>query len=388
MSGHILKPSCPTMAHVVAQFLGDYRQRYRLSPEQVSACQSILQCQTEALGGYYQACNHCEYRKAYYCSCGNRHCPQCKQKATETWLIRQQDNLLEVPYYHLVFTLPHELNGWARLHPDKIYRLLFQAAWQTVSAFSKTHKKLNGQLGLTAVLHTWGQNLSQHIHLHCLVPGIALSMDKQQIALAKGKYLYPISGLKKVFRGKVVSLIRKAYEAGQLVRIEHPLEVKTILDTLMKKQWAIYIKPYLKKPETILNYLSRYTYRIALSNRRLISMNSETVSFRYKDYTDNNKQKVMELDGVEFLRRFLQHVLPKGFMRIRHYGFLANPVRKKRLPLLREKLSELTVIKAKAQQTILKETIDEVFECPKCQTGILSRIIPILPIKVKRRCWS
>ena len=388
MSLDFLTLSRPTLAQVVEQFLGAYRQRHRLSPEQASACQSILQCQTEALGGFYQACDHCQYRRAYYCSCGNRHCPQCKQKATEAWLEKQQDNLLEVPYYHLVFTLPHEFNGWARLHAEALYKVLFQAAWQTLKAFSTQHKRFNGQLGLTGVLHTWGQNLSQHIHLHCLVPGIALSPDKQHIELAKGKYLYPISALRKKYRGKLVSLIRQVYEAGELHRIKAPQAVKTVLNTVMKKDWVIYIKPYLKKPETILTYLSRYTYRIALSNQRLVSVDEETVSFRYKDYADGDKQKTLELEGVEFLRRYLQHVLPKGFMRIRHYGFLANPIRKKRLALLRQLLVTLEGIKSRLKSEKSKVVANQEQDCPKCMTGKMTRIIPIAAVKVKRRCWS
>jgi len=312
MYANSLLPQRPTLAQAVDQFLAAYRKKYKLSPEQASACQSILQCQTEALGGFYLACNSCHYQKAHYCSCGNRHCPLCKQQATEAWLEKQQGNLLQVHYYHLVFTLPHDFNGWVKLHPEILYKLLFQAAWQTLKAFSKIHKRFKGQLGITCILHTWGQNLSQHVHLHCLVPGIALSPDKQHIELAKSKYLYPISALRKKYRGKLVSLIRQAYQEGQLPRIKDPQEVKTVLDTAMKKEWVIYIKPYLKNPETILTYLSRYTYRIALSNQRLVSVDEKTVGFRYKDNADDDQLKTMNLEGVEFLRRYLQHVLPKG----------------------------------------------------------------------------
>ena len=293
-----------------------------------------------------------------------------------------------MPYYHLVFTLPHDFNGWVRLHPEGIYKLLFQAAWQTLKAFSKIHKRFKGQLGITCVLHTWGQNLSQHIHLHCLVPGIALSQDKQHIELAKSKDLYPISALRKKYRGKLVSLIRQAYQAGQLHRIKDKQEVKSVLNTVMKKDWVIYIKPYLKKPEIILKYLSRYTYRIALSNQRLISVDEKTVCFRYKDYADDDQIKPMELGGVEFLRRYLQHVLPKGFMRIRHYGFLANPIRKKRLAILRQLLLTLEGIKSRPKPEKPVVEHPEPQDCPKCMTGKMTRIIPILPIKVKRRCWD
>lgn len=212
----------PNMAQVISQFYLPYRERYGLSPEQASACQSILQCQTPALGGYSQVCSACHYEQTIYCSCCNRHCPQCKQQATQAWLEKQQDNLLEVTYYHVIFTLPHEFNGWIRLHPDVMYKLLFMCVWQTLKGFSKKNKRLNGQLGVTCVLHTWGQNLSQHVHLHCLIPGITLSDNQKQIELAKGKYLYPHKALQRKYRGKFVSLVRQAYQAGELFRLKQP----------------------------------------------------------------------------------------------------------------------------------------------------------------------
>ena len=189
-----------TMRQVLTQFYAACRQQYKLSPEQASACQSILQCQTEALGGRVQSCPHCHYQQVHYCSCGNRHCPLCKQKATDTWLKKQQANLLPVAYYHTVFTLPHEFNGWVQLHPKEMYQLFFSSVWQTLKAFSAGHRKPKGQLGITCVLHTWGQNLSQHVHLHCLIPAVTLSDDKQQANLVKGKYLYPVNALKGVGR--------------------------------------------------------------------------------------------------------------------------------------------------------------------------------------------
>jgi len=379
----------PTMAQVIERFLPAYRQRYSLTPEQASACQSILQCQTQALGGYYLACDHCHYEQARYCSCGNRHCPQCKQRASEAWQDKQQGNLLSVPYYHLVFTLPHEFNGWARLHPEVIYRLVFQAVWQTLKGFSQSHKRLRGQLGITTVLHTWGQNLSQHIHLHCLVPGIVLSTNHQHIELAKGEYLYPIKALKKRYRGILVSLCRQAYQNGDLPQIESATAVKMVLDEVMKKTWGIHIKPYLSRPETIVDYLSRYTYRIAISNSRLVAMDKEQVRFRYKDYVDNNQTKIMPLDGVEFLRRFLQHVLPKGFMRIRHYGFLANAVRQKRLNMLRQLLEMYADRKPQTKTTKDKPARLADRSCPKCHQGRMTWLKLIFPKSQERlRCWS
>ena len=372
------------MRQVVEQFYSDYRLQYKLSPEQASACQSILQCQTDALGGYIESCSHCHYQQTHYCSCGNRHCPLCKQVATDDWLKKQQDNLLPVTYYHTVFTLPHEFNAWVRLHPKVMYNIIFTCVWQTLKAFSEQHRKPKGQLGVTCVLHTWGQNLSQHVHLHCLIPGLSLSPDKQSVELVNGKYLYPIKALQRKYRGKLVSLVRQAYQAGELFRIKQPQQVKQVLDEVMKKTWVIYIKPYLENPQTILQYLSRYTYKIAISNQRIISVNQQGVTFSYTDYADNDKRKVMHLEGVEFLRRFLQHVLPRGFMRIRHYGFLANSVRKKRLESIRQLLDNLQGIKIKLKSENPKNALStKQILCPKCQQGEMHIIMHLK--KVKRR---
>ncbi len=305
--------------------------------------------------------------------------------ATDNWLKQQQANLLTVPYYHTVFTLPHEFNGWVRLHPQVMYAIIFTSVWQTLKAFSEHHNQFKGQLGVTCVLHTWGQNLSQHVHLHCLIPGLTLSADKQRVALAKGKYLYPIKALQRKYRGKLVSLVRQAYQGGKLFRIKQPQQVKKVLNEVMSKTWVIYIKPYLENPSSILQYLSRYTYKIAISNQRLLSVNEQSVTFRYKDYQDGDKNKIMTLAGVEFLRRFLQHVLPKGFMRIRHYGFLANSVRKKRLDSIRQLLGPLQegAIPQKQHKT-LSIIPKEAPLCPQCHQGVL-QVIRYLK-KVKRRC--
>jgi len=198
-----LSTTATNMSTVLQHFLPAYRQRYRLSPEQASVCQSIIQCQTQALGGDHRQCTACGYQQSLYHSCGNRHCPQCKQNASQQWEEKQLDALLPVTYYHLVFTLPHELNAWCQLHPKTLYTLFFKAVWQTLSQFSKTHKCLRGQLGVTCVLHTWGQSLQQHIHLHCLIPGVALKSNHSAIETTKSDYLYPVNALKKVFRGKI-----------------------------------------------------------------------------------------------------------------------------------------------------------------------------------------
>lgn len=360
--------SSASLSQVIQNFLPAYKQQYKLSPEQASACQSIVQCQTEAMGRKAMFCTACGYEQLHYRSCGNRHCPQCKQKASEQWENKQLEALLPVRYYHLVFTLPHEFNAWSQLHPKELYTLLFQAIWQTLSKFSNTHKRLKGQLGVTCVLHTWGQNMQKHIHVHCLIPGAALKDDHNSVETTQSDYLYPINALKKVFRGKMVSLIRQAYQQGKLSRITRNNEINSILNTVMRKTWSVYIKPYLKNPETVVKYLSRYTYRIAISNYRLIKVDKQSVTFRWKDYSDNNRKKTMKLDGVEFLRRFLMHVLPNGFMRIRHFGFLANCIRQARVVLIRQLLA-LTGQLLQKNQTTQKQKSNSSNKsciCPVC----------------------
>ena len=362
------------IATIINAFLPDYRKSYKLTPEQASVCQSIIQCQTEALGGDLRQCMACGYQQPFYHSCGNRHCPQCKQNASQQWEDKQLDALLPVTYYHLVFTMPHELNAWCQLHSKTMYSLFFKAVWQTLSQFSITHKSLCGQLGVTCVLHTWGQNLQQHIHLHCLIPGVALKSNKKAAETTKRDYLYPVNALKKVFRGKLVSLIREAYRQGELSRITRSNDVSTVLNKVMSKVWSIYIKPYIENPKTVVKYLSRYTYRIAISNYRIIKVDKESVYFHWKDYADNNKKKIMKLSGEEFIRRFLMHVLPSGFMRIRHFGFLANCIRKVRIDCLQKLLSLAGlkhIITTKEKQVEPEKTL---CACPSCHQGVI-RII-------------
>lgn len=385
-----LSKTYPTMTDVVEQFLPAYKERYKLSPEQASVCRSIIQCQTDVLGGEVLHCDGCGHELTRYHSCGNRHCPRCKQQATEQWTARQLDALLPVRYYHLVFTLPHELNGWVQLHPEVIYNRLFQAVSETLKQFSHHHRRLQGQLGLTGVLHTWGQTLFRHVHLHCLIPGIALKADQAAVEQTHSDYLYPVEALKKVFRGKMVSLLRDSVRQGQLQRLRNKDAVDTLLDTIMAKKWSIYIKPYLKEPESIVRYLSRYTYRIAISNQRILAVDAQEVTFRWKDYADHEQQKVMHLAGVEFLRRFLLHVLPSGFKRIRHYGFLANCVRQSKVALLRQllkvKATRVAIIKTGLpdSKTGLNTVLNRI-GCPQCKKQTMRVLQSILPLKYRRQ---
>lgn len=344
-----------------------YLAHHRLDAHTLAVCSHILHCRTEAMGGQQLRCDHCTHEVIHYHSCRDRHCPQCQQAAALRWSEREQTQLLPVRYFHLVFTLPHTLNGWVRLHPQSIYHLLFQSAWQTLRQFGHNSKRLQGELGMTAVLHTWGQNLSQHVHLHCLVPGGVLCEDASWHA-AKGAYLFPVRALSRRFRGEMVNRLRQQFNAGELPRITAPTEPGQTLNQLMAREWVLYAKPCLEHTETVLNYLARYSHRGAISNRRILSI-GEQIRLRYKDYAANAQHKVLCLAPNEFIRRLLQHILPKGFMRVRHYGFLANCCRKRKHTQLLAALAQQAT-EQPAQQQEAKEA-EEGYPCPKCHQGRL-----------------
>jgi len=353
-----------TLQGLFEQYLSEYRQNHKLDDNRLKVCGHLLACHTPALGGIQYQCDHCEGVVPLYHSCRDRHCPQCQNRASQQWRDKQQQAILPVTYYHLVFTLPHELNGWVQLHPEVIYGLLFKAVWKTLKAFGADKKRLNGKLGMTAVLHTWGQTLSQHVHLHCLVPGGALDKD-QHWQQSKSNYLFPVKALSRHYRGNLVSALRASAKTGKLNRVTNPGEVDKVLNTLMQKDWVVYSKHCLNRTDSIVGYLARYTHRIAISNQRIIAIKNDQVRFTYKDYR-TEQHKVMALDPGEFIRRFLLHILPKGLMRIRHYGFLANRCRKDAL----KKIRKLLTTPAPDQS---EETQDEpkTYLCPKCKKGQL-----------------
>ncbi|HSQ08875.1 MAG TPA: IS91 family transposase [Chromatiaceae bacterium] len=345
-----------------------------LNPRQRQVCHHLLDCRTEALGGFCLECDQCQDRAFVYHACRDRHCPRCQRRASQDWCERQRAAVLPVTYHHLVFTLPDTLNGWVEVHPQEVYGLLFETVWATLSAFGTDPKRLDGQLGMTAVLHTWGQTLVRHVHLHCLVPGGALGVDGTWHP-AKSTYLFPVRALSRHFRGGFVSRLRRAFEAGQLPRVQDRREVDRVLKALMGKEWVVYSKPCLGRTETVVDYLGRYSHRVALSDSRLLSFDGETVELAYKDYRDGD-QKVMALTGEELVRRFLLHVLPKGLMRVRHFGFLANRCRARRLSEIRVAL-EAPPPQAPAAKA---ETAPfDGYPCPKCHKGRLQVTARLAP---------
>jgi Putative transposase len=275
------------------------------------------------------------------------------------------------------------------LHPEIIYPLLFQSVWNTLDAFGRDPKRLNGTLGMTCVLHTWGQTLGRHVHLHCLIPGGALT-EAGDWHPAKSNYLFPVRALSKHFRGHRVSALRLAANRGELHRITRPGEIDARLDELMSTDWVVYTKAYLSHPDTVVDYLGRYSRKTALNDRRIVGIEDNTVRLRYKDYRDQDRTKVMDLEGEELIRRFLLHILPPGFMRIRHYGFLANRCRKAKLTQIRaclevaDKASE--PMKTKDEKDLPANTVEPAPMCPRCTIGRLIARYEIAPQRTTYGC--
>jgi hypothetical protein len=364
----------PSLQAVIHACLGSLAEG-GLNPRQWQVCHHLLDCRTAALGGFALECDGCGDNPVLYHACRDRHCPRCQRRASQAWCERQHAAVLPVIYHHLVFTLPHDLDGWVEVHPREVYALLFETVWATLSAFGADPKRLDGQMGMTAVLHTWGQTLVRHVHLHCLVPGGAFTAGGAWHP-ARSTYLFPVRALSRHVRGRFVSRLRRAFEAGQFPRIRDRAEVDRTLRALMGTEWVVYSKPCLAATQTVVDYLGRYSHRIALSDSRILDFDDGEVSLSYKDYRDGDRRKVMTLSAEELLRRFLLHVLPKGFMRVRHFGFLANRCRARRLVAIR---TALEAPAPDATETQKEAALFDGYPCPKCRKGrlhVTARLVP------------
>jgi len=338
------------VADVIRRYSGAFLKRFgsSLSGTQRKALRDLAACRTAILGGHVQRCLDCGQERIAYNSCRNRHCPKCQALARATWLEREATYLLPVEYHHVVFTLPQEVAELARTNPALVYDRLFQAAAGTLREVAANPRRLGAAIGVLAVLHTWGQNLHHHPHLHCVVTGGGLSCNAQGRVDASPRwrscrpgFFLPVRILSQVFRGKFLALLREAFNHGQLIgthALEAASNLSALITRLSAKPWVVYVKPPFGGPTQVLKYLARYTHRVALSNRRLIAVEDGRVTFRYKDYADDHRTKQMTLDATEFLRRFVQHVLPKGFVKIRHFGLLANRRRAEWLAVCRRLL--------------------------------------------------
>jgi hypothetical protein len=270
----------------------------------------------------------------------------------------------------VVFTLPHALNGWVQVHPEVVYRRLFESVWNTLSQFGLKTKHLQGELGMTAVLHTWGQNLSRHVHVHCLIPGGVLT-DAGEWRRAKHQYLFPVRALSRRFRGRMVSSLRHSVRTGELHRLTEAHGIDDVLNGVIQQDWVVYARHCLNQAETVVDYLARYTHRIAISNGRLLSQEGDRIVFRYKDYREGGRQKTQKLDGVEFIRRFLMHILPKGFMRIRHFGYLSNRTRRRKLAVIHQALQQPIETES---ETVRKSVSPSTWPCARCDGGMVRKV--------------
>jgi len=377
------------VADSVRAYGAAYRRTHTVWPVQRVALQAIERCRTAALGGHVEACDACGARRVAYNSCRNRHCPKCQGSARAKWVAAQHAQLLPIEYFHVVFTLPHALNALARVNPRRLYALLFHAAAATLQCFARDPRHLGAELGVTAVLHTWGQNLSQHIHLHCVVTGGGLSADGQQWVSARQGFLFPVRALSKVFRGKFLAGLRQLrargllHFAGESAALADEPAWAEWLRTLRATDWVVYAKPPFGGPERVLQYLGRYTHRVAIANDRLVSIDDGVVRFRWKDYAHHNQVKVMALPAEEFLRRFLLHVVPSGFRRIRHFGLLANRGRAAKLARCRALLEPAAPVGANvcdstgASDDTRPSAPAALQRCPLCGGGPV-RIVEIL----------
>jgi predicted Zn-ribbon and HTH transcriptional regulator len=355
-----------------------YRRNHRLPVSHLKVIEAVERCRTAALGGHLEQCDRCGFERPAYNSCRNRHCPKCQSLAKVKWLDKQKSELLPVGYFHLVFTLPHELNGLILTNKKILLGHLFKAVGETLVEFGRT--RLGGQIGFVTVLHTWDQTLLDHFHLHCLVPAGVLSFDRNRWVSARQDFLFPVKALSLVFRAKFLDSLKKSFDqnkllfVGQIASWADARSFDGLLEKLRKKPWVVYAKKPFGSPVHVLDYLGRYTHRVALSNDRILSAHSREVTFSYRDRKKEDRQKTMTLDAHEFIRRFLLHVIPKGFVRVRHFGFLANKS-KSLLSKCRQLLDLDPTVPKLSQRSVhemmLQLTGVDISRCPLCQKGTL-----------------
>ena len=374
----------PQLADIFRQHGAAYRQAHSLPWHQHRLMHAIETCRTPALGSVEEWCDHCQYTHTYYRSCRNRHCPQCQGLARAKWLEQRKAELLPTEYFHLVFTLPEPIAAIAFYNRETVYDILFRATAETLLTIAADPERLGVALGFFCVLHSWGQNLHFHPHLHCVVPAGGLSPDHQRWIAGSRKYLLPVKVLSEFFRRVFLDHLDRAYAAGKLQffgdleALRQPQSFARYLAPLRESKWVVYAKAPFGGPQHVLEYLGRYTHRVAISNRRLLSLENGQVSFGWKDYRDGGKSKVMTVAADEFIRRFLQHALPPGFQHIRYYGFLANCHRAAKLTLCRQLLatacSLLLPQPADCRDFLAALTRTNRRLCPRCGKATLIRL--------------
>ncbi len=393
--------SSPELAEIVREYAPAFLRRYGrvLSRQHWRALRAIIACRTAELGGRKYRCNHCSRECYIYNPCRNRHCPKCQAKARADWTEAREAELLPIPYFHIVFTLPQQLASLGLQNKRIVYDMLFKSASRTLQVLAADPKHLGARIGILAVLHTWGQTLIAHPHVHCIVTGGGISPDGQrwipckQSKRSKKEFFIHVDVLSSFFRKRFLRALNRAYRQGKLrfggktAHLADPREFKQWTRELPDK-WVVYAKRPFRRTSRLVRYLARYTHRVAISNHRLLSMENGQVTFSYKDYADGNKAKTMRLTATEFLRRFMMHVLPSGFIRIRHYGFLANRCRKEQLELCRSLLGVPPRPGDADDATAIDEALPNDHEqprrCPACKVGELYVVYEIPAPWVRR----
>jgi hypothetical protein len=366
----------PEVADVFRQHEQESPERWgsTLSFDQIRVFRDICACQTAERGAHLQQCDHCSHEIIAFNSCRNRHCPKCQAGAREKWLAARSQELLPVPYCHVVFTLPVQLSTLALRNPQVVYNLFFQAVSETLLTIAADPRRLGAHIGFLAVLHTWNQKLLYHPHLHCLIPAGGISLDGTRWIRSRTRFFLPVRVLSRMFRGKFLALLGTAFRnkhlrfPGVLGSLSNPTAFDRLVRQLRGLAWVVYAKPPLGA-DHVIRYLARYTHRVAISNGRLIDFSDGNVTLRWRDSADANQQKLMTISSTEFVRRFLLHVLPRGFVKIRHFGFLSNRNRKMSLPLCRVLLPANEVVTSGDPSTSSCQG-----KCPICRTGILRMV--------------
>jgi len=372
--------SKPEVADVFRLYGADYVNRYSLPTHYLKIIHDISVCRTKYLGGHIYKCDHCGFELPLYNSCRNRHCPKCQFTARLKWVEKRKSELLPVGYFHDVFTLPHELNSLILRNKTVCLNLLFKSVSETLLQFGINNVK--GKIGFIAILHTWSQTLMDHFHLHCLIPSVALFCNKEQIIHIREDYLFNVENLSKVFRAKYIDYLKNAFNNGELIfpgKINEN-DFGSLINRLWKKTWVVYSKKPFSDPETVLEYLSRYSHRVAVANHRIVSIADSEIAFKYKDRNNDNVEKKMTLSANEFIRRFLLHILPENFIKIRYYGFLGNRNRKNNIRLCLDLLNaEYVQYEKKNISELIKETTGiNINMCPHCKKGQLYTVCKLL----------
>ncbi len=360
-----------------------------LSHEQKKALRAIGICRTAALGGHVDQCDQCGYRKISYCSCRNRHCPKCRGQARAQWLEARAAEVLPVEYFHVVFTLPQLVAPLALQNQRLVYGILFRAAAETLLQIAADPRHLGARIGFLAVLHTWGQNLHHHPHLHCVVPGGGIAPDQSRWISCRRQFLFPVKVLSRLFRAKFVAYLKTAFRHGELgfhgvlKSLGNKRNFVEWLKCLAGTEWVVHAKPPFGGPRQVLKYLARYTHRVAISNQRLVSLDNGRVTFRWKNYARASEPAIMTLPAAEFIRRFLLHVLPNGFVKVRHFGFLANRCRGASVLLCRKLLAARTSgppdFDCRHDSRSTEQEANTVDRCPRCKAGIMRMIEVRMP---------